>query len=218
MNISDTATLVGGVGPTGTITFTVFGPSDTKCTNPLATLPTQVSSGNGRYSSPPFAAIAAGNYKWIASYSGDANNNTDATGCGDAGETSAVFPFAPGGGSFVIGDLNSGIGTSATFWGAQWWKLNSLSGGSAPASFKGFAESPTNPSCGTGWSTNPGNSTAPPSGPLPQFMAVVATSSASQSGSQISGNTVHIVIVQVNPGYQPNPGHAGRGTVVAVVC
>ena len=59
-----------------------------------------------------------------------------------------VFAFAPGGGSFVIGDNNSGNGTSVTFWGAQWWKLNSLTGGAAPASFKGFALNPPTPSCG----------------------------------------------------------------------
>jgi hypothetical protein len=47
---------------------------------------------------------------------------------------------------------------------------------------------------------------------------VVVSSSISQSGSTISGDTVHIVIVRTNPGYEPNPGHAGTGTVVSVVC
>src|SRR5207245_3891944 len=56
-----------------------------------------------------------------------------------------IFAFAPGGGSFVVGDLNSVVGTSVTFWGAQWWKLNTLSGGAAPAAFKGFARSPATP-------------------------------------------------------------------------
>ncbi|HEV2035956.1 MAG TPA: hypothetical protein VGU71_17475, partial [Candidatus Dormibacteraeota bacterium] len=121
-------------------------------------------------------------------------------------------------GSFVIGDQNAVVGNSVTFWGAQWAKDNSLSGGSAPHSFKGFAENPTPPSCGTGWSADPGNSTPPPDGPLPAYMAVIVTSSADKSGSTISGNTVHIVVVQTNPGYASNPGHAGTGTVVVVVC
>jgi hypothetical protein len=129
-----------------------------------------------------------------------------------------VFAFAPGGGSFVIGDQNSAVGTSVTFWGAQWSKLNSLSGGTAPAAFKGFALNPNTPSCGTGWSTDPGNSTPPPAGPLPAYMAVIVSSSISQSGSQISGNTPHIVVVKTNSGYAPNPGHAGTGTVVIQVC
>jgi Bacterial Ig-like domain (group 1) len=129
-----------------------------------------------------------------------------------------IFAFAPGRGSFVIGDRNSANGTAVTFWGAQWWKLNSLSGGSAPASFKGFAETPATPSCLTGWSTDPGNSTPPPAGPLPAYMGVIVSSSISQSGSTISGNTPHIVVVKTNPGYQADPGHAGTGTVVAQIC
>lgn len=127
--------------------------------------------------------------------------------------------FAPGGGSFVIGDKNAVIGKSVTFWSAQWWaKLNSLSGGKAPASFKGFARIPLTPACGIRWSTAPGNSTPPPHGPLPALMGVIVTSAASKNGSGISGNTVHIVIVRTNPGYASNPGHKGTGTVVAVVC
>jgi hypothetical protein len=49
-------------------------------------------------------------------------------------------------------------------------------------------------------------------------MAVIVSSSIGQSGSTISGNTVHIVIVRTNPGYAPDPGHAGTGTVVTTVC
>lgn len=129
-----------------------------------------------------------------------------------------IGSFAAGGGSFVIGNLNSAVGTNVTFWGAQWWKLNSLSGGAAPAAFKGFAKDPASPSCGSGWSTDPGNSAPPPPGPLPAFMAVIVSSSISKSGSTISGNSPHIVIVQTNPGYDANPGHAGTGKVVATLC
>lgn len=129
-----------------------------------------------------------------------------------------VFAFAPGGGAFVIGDGNSTIGTAVTFWGAQWHKLNTLSGGAAPAAFKGYALNPPVPSCGTGWSTDPGNSAPPPAGPLPAFMGVIVTSSASMSGPQISGDTPHIVIVSTDPGYEPNVGHSGTGTVVTQVC
>jgi Bacterial Ig-like domain (group 1) len=129
-----------------------------------------------------------------------------------------VFAFAPGGGSFVIGDENSATGTLVSFWGAKWWKNNSLSGGSAPPSFKGFAENPATPSCGTGWSTDPGNSTPPPNGPLPADMGIIVASKITKSGSQIAGDTVHIVVVKTNPGYRPNPGHAGTGTVEAQVC
>ena len=129
-----------------------------------------------------------------------------------------IFAFAPGGGAFTIGDKNSAVGTAVTFWGSQWWKLNSLSGGAAPASFKGFAPKPATPSCGTGWSSGPGNSDPPPTGPLPDFMGVIVTSSASKSGPVVSGDTTHIVVVQTNPGYDDDPGHAGTGKVVAQLC
>ena len=124
---------------------------------------------------------------------------------------------APGGGSFAISDLESATGTNVMFWGAQWWKHNPTANGSH-ASFKGFAESPAAATCGVTWSTDPGNSSPPPSGPLPAFMAVIVTGTYGQSGSTISGDTVHVVIVQTNPGYQPDPGHPGTGTVVAQVC
>jgi hypothetical protein len=45
---------------------------------------------------------------------------------------------------FVVGDQSAGaptVGTSVQFWGAQWAKVNKLSGGPAPASFKGYADS-----------------------------------------------------------------------------
>jgi hypothetical protein len=129
-----------------------------------------------------------------------------------------IFAFAPGGGTFVIGDGNSAVGSAVTFWGAQWWKLNTLSNGTAPASFKGFAKSPAAPTCGATWTSSPGNSSGPPAGPLPAFLGVIVSSSISKSGSQITGDIPHMVIVQTNPGYQSNPGHAGTGTVTAQVC
>lgn len=122
-------------------------------------------------------------------------------------------------GSFVIGDRNAAIGTSVTFWGAQWSDANSLSGGLAPAAFKGFAGTPgTPPSCGTSWSTRPGNSSGPPLAPLPGFIDVIVASDITKSGSTISGNTLEVVVVKTDFGYAPDPGHAGTGTVVEIVC
>ena len=122
-------------------------------------------------------------------------------------------------GSFVIGDGNAVVGNRVTFWGAQWAKLNSLSGGPAPASFKGFASStsPNPPNCGGTWTSNPGNSSGPPSS-VPSYITVIVASSITKSGPTISGNIPEMVIVQTDPGYGPNPGHAGTGTVVAVFC
>jgi hypothetical protein len=129
-----------------------------------------------------------------------------------------VFAFAPGGGAFVIGDRENTVGSSVNFWGAQWQRNNPTYSRTSVASFKGFAPQPTTPSCGAAWSTDPGNSASPPAGPLPTYMGVIVTGSYSKSGSRISGNTVHIVVVRTDSGYGPNPGHAGTGTVIAEVC
>jgi Big-like domain-containing protein len=127
-----------------------------------------------------------------------------------------VFAFLASG-SMIIGNLDSAVNTPVTFWGAQWAKLNSLSGGAAPDSFKGFAV--TSPqACGGNWMSGPGNSSGPPAGPLPSYMGVIASSTIAQSGSIIAGDVPKIVVVMTNPGYGPNPGHAGTGTVVAVYC
>jgi hypothetical protein len=117
---------------------------------------------------------------------------------------------------FVIGDLNSGVGTHVTYWGAQWWKLNNLSGGTAPAAFKGYQDSTGGDTAATSWTTGPGNSSGPPAS-VPTFMSVIVASQIGQDGSTISGDAPHIVIVQTDPGYAANPGHAGEGTVVAQV-
>jgi hypothetical protein len=122
-------------------------------------------------------------------------------------------------GSFVIGDGNAVVGNHVTFWGAQWARVNSLSGGLAPSGFKGFASStsPNPASCGGAWSSQTGRSSAPPSS-VPAYITVIVSSSIMQSGPTISGNTPQMAIIQTDPSYEPNPGHAGTGTVVAVFC
>ncbi len=122
-------------------------------------------------------------------------------------------------GAFVVGDKSASLGTSVTFWGAQWANTNSLSGGPAPDSFKGFAESLsiTPATCGSTWSTDTGNSSGPPA-TVPSFVAVLVTSSVSQTGSVVSGTVSEIVLVRTNPGYLNDPGDPGTGTVVAIIC
>src|SRR5437870_4129936 len=52
-------------------------------------------SGNGSYSSSAVTENVAGTYRWIASYSGDANNDGFTTQCNEAGETSTVNKASP---------------------------------------------------------------------------------------------------------------------------
>jgi len=154
------------------------------------------------------------NADWTVDGGGRISSELDTFDCG-AGN----FPV---GGTFVVGDLSVGpvaqsVGEPVTFWGAQWWKDNSLSGGHGPAEFKGFEDSPATPTCGDNWTARPGNSTPPPD-TIPEYMAVVVSSQVTNSGSSIGGDVQHLVIVKTDPGYQGNPGHAGTGTIVSVIC
>jgi hypothetical protein len=132
-----------------------------------------------------------------------------------AGPAAAEQPHSTGG-AFVIGDQNARVGSQVTFWGAQWWQVNALTAGPAPASFKGFADTAT-ATCGETWTTRPGNSSEPPAD-VADVVRVVVSSAITKSGPVISGDTAKVVLVQTDPGYGPNPGHPGTGTVVSVVC
>src|SRR2546425_1042177 len=97
--IQDMATLAGGVNPGGTITFTLYGPFDPTadpgtCTNGTAAGSATV-TGNGTYPSSAVTVTQAGRYRWIASYSGDPNNNRAGDHCGEAGEPSSVDKAPP---------------------------------------------------------------------------------------------------------------------------
>jgi len=123
------------------------------------------------------------------------------------------------GSAFVIGDLDAVVGNHVTFWGGQWSRKNHLSGGRAPASFKGFANctNPNPPACGGTWESDPGNSSHPPA-TVPADITVVVSSLITKSGPIESGDIPMMVTIHTDPGYEPNPGHEGTGTVTAVVC
>lgn len=116
-------------------------------------------------------------------------------------------------GQFVIGDLSAQLGAHVTFWGAQWWKDNALSGGAAPASFKGWADV-VDPACVNPWTTRPGNSSFPPATLGDGVIPVLVASHVEKSGPVISGDAIELAMVAVDTGYGPNPGHPGTGTVV----
>ncbi|MCA1656853.1 MAG: hypothetical protein LC713_03940 [Actinobacteria bacterium] len=92
--ITDTATLSGGVNPTGTITFAMFGAADSTCLDPLFTSNVNI-AGNGSYVSAPFFASSAGTYKWRARYSGDAINQPFTSPCDDPDEVTVVTQASP---------------------------------------------------------------------------------------------------------------------------
>ncbi|HEX5017347.1 MAG TPA: hemagglutinin [Actinomycetes bacterium] len=113
--VSDTATLggtatqpadpvinltgTGGAPAGGTITFKLYGPSDTGCGNLVYTSPTVAVSGNGDYTTPApqFTPTQPGNYHWVAEYSGNSPNTNAKThnaACTDTNEDVTVTSVA----------------------------------------------------------------------------------------------------------------------------
>jgi hypothetical protein len=135
-----------------------------------------------------------------------------------------IFAFATEkGASFVIGDLEAGLGNNVYWWGSQWANINLMSKGAPPDAMKGFAGFEDNflglppPNCGGTWSTDPGNSTPPPPS-VPQIMGVIVSSQVTKSGSVITGDIKQVIIVDNDPGYQPSPGHPGTGKEIGILC
>ena len=91
-DIHDTATLHDAYQPTGTISFALY--SDSECTHQVDYSSTK-DVVDGGATSDNYTTTAAGTYYWIASYSGDDNNDPVSGECGDEGETSKVNPATP---------------------------------------------------------------------------------------------------------------------------
>jgi hypothetical protein len=163
----------------------------------------------------PAVTVAQGPEALDAAFAGDAYYLPSS-----AAATAIVFAF-PSRGAFVLGDASAAHAGSSNvaFWGSQWSSVNTLTSGSAPASFKGFAAAPssTPPVCGGTWTTGPGNASSPVA-TLPAYMGTLITSSVTKAGSSISGNIVGIAVVHTAAGYAADPGHAGGGTIVAWYC
>jgi hypothetical protein len=109
-NVSDSATVSGGFTPTGSVTFQLFGPGDITCTTPIATRTGALSGGTA--GSGNVAAGGVGVYNWVATYTGDANNNPATSPCGD--EQVTVIKASPGITTTPSGTVPAGGNTSDT--------------------------------------------------------------------------------------------------------
>jgi hypothetical protein len=215
ITLTGTVTTSAGSGPGGQPVTLTLGSGSTaqSCTgtaSPTGVVSCTISNVNQTAGTVPVTVTYGGNGYYQSS-------STSAT------ETTASLPSS---GGFVVGDLTadrtvSGSpvnGTSVNFWGSQYWKNNSYSGVvNAPASMKGYISNAPSLSCGVNWTSNPGNSSNPPS-TVPVNMVTVVASTITQSGSTELGNIKHLVIVQTEAGYGPAPGHDGNGKIIATIC
>ncbi len=126
--LTDTATLAEGAGPagpTGTITFNLYGPANLTCTGAAFT-DTVTVTGNGQYTSDSFTPTQPGTYQWIADYSGDSNNFPTTGICADLAESVLVTP-----GGLVTPTLTTTASPSVAV-GGQVTDTATLAGGATP--------------------------------------------------------------------------------------
>lgn len=138
-NIHDSVTVTGGFSPSAEVTFSVYAPGDTTCATALDT--TTAPIAGAKATSDDFLAEQAGDFRWEASYPGDANNEAAELPCNSANQTSSVAKASPG---------LSGAATSTVVVGGTITDKVNLSGGFSPGGQIVFrAYGPGDASCGT---------------------------------------------------------------------
>jgi Integrin beta chain VWA domain len=79
--VSDSAKVTGGFNPSGSVSFSLYAPGDSSCSSPIATRTGNLSGSSA--ASGNVTVGAAGTYNWVATYTGDTNNTTVSSKCGD---------------------------------------------------------------------------------------------------------------------------------------
>ncbi|MDQ6846314.1 MAG: hypothetical protein M3019_01835 [Candidatus Dormibacteraeota bacterium] len=116
VDVSDSATVSAGNNPTGTVTFTLYGPTGlggaAVCASATAVAgsASTVTISGGKATSAAVHLTVAGNYQWVATYSGDTNNTSAASACGDE----PVTTTSGGGGVQAISTPGTGGTDSLT--------------------------------------------------------------------------------------------------------
>ncbi len=120
--IHDTATITGGNGPTGTVTFRLFA-NTADCTAGTGALSTSTEALSATApilaTSKDFVTAGVGTFQWLASYSGDQANHTVSSVCGSepvsvSKATPSISTHASAG-----GPLGTAIHDSATVTGGD---------------------------------------------------------------------------------------------------
>jgi hypothetical protein len=114
--VSDTAMLSAIENPMGSITFRLFAPGDTGCTEGAIAASTRAVEGNGSYTSDPYTTTTPGVYRFVASYSGDARNDPVSTACAEPSATVVVTPVPPPvlARSFTVAGVSGSVLVQAT--------------------------------------------------------------------------------------------------------
>jgi hypothetical protein len=82
-----------GGTPTGSVTFSLYGPSDATCIGtPVFTQTVSLSDGSAATTNSTFSvsSAAADTYKWVVVYSGDATHRASTGACGAQRFTASI--------------------------------------------------------------------------------------------------------------------------------
>jgi hypothetical protein len=140
--IHDTATIIGGNGPTGTVTFRLFaGTASCADGNALYTSPAEPLSTTAPFTatSGTYTPAGLGTFQWRATYGGDAHNQGTSSACGDEPDS--------------IGQAAPAITTMASAGGVAPVSVHdnaTLVGGANPSGTVVFALYPDTASCSAG--------------------------------------------------------------------
>jgi FG-GAP-like repeat len=114
--VSATTTLAGAGSPSGTLTFSLFGPGDEACERYPVYTKEVAASGPGTYEATSYGIYEDGAYHWVVEYSGNATNSPVANSCADPEAELVVLKGAPiitseASGSVGLGDHISDVAT-----------------------------------------------------------------------------------------------------------
>jgi len=207
-----TAVMTEALAPNGvivgaTVTCTLSsGQTVTAVTDGTATATCTLSGlGNGQYS------VSAG-------FGGDHNYLSSSAA------TEPLFVYQPT--TFVIWGGNQPkvsdairAGMDVNFWGAKWTNQVTAGAWFGGAGFKGFADTAS----ATTWSVTGGSAKPPatqtPPATIGQYIGVIVTTSATQSGSTTNGNIAELIVLKSDDpaGYKATPGQPANGIVQVVI-
>jgi hypothetical protein len=214
--IHDTAHLSGGTNPGGTLTFRLYGPTNSTCAGPSVSTSTVAVAGNNDYTSQSFVPAAPGGYRWVESYSGDSHNHpAGPTACGDSAELAIVRPtnITPVAPAFSTrASRPAGVGMPI-------YDIAYLSGGIDPSGTITFALfGPAAPSCvgppvftATAAVTSNGEYRsaafiAPRPGTYHWVVTYTGDGTSFGAGPTACGESAETASVASDPGPNPNPG------------
>jgi uncharacterized repeat protein (TIGR01451 family) len=115
VKLQDVANLTGGFNPTGSITFNLYAPNVNPTIGPIAYTETVTGvNGDGSYhTSVGFATNVTGVWHWVATYNGDSNNNSAASGPFD--ESVTIPPEADLALNKTVDNATPNVGDTVTF-------------------------------------------------------------------------------------------------------